>query len=182
MLPGVDGVTITRAIRRQGPNRNAPILMLTARREEADKVMGLDSGADDYLTKPFGVRELTARVRALLRRGAPRPGDDAPEETSRPIAYKHIQLDPARRKAVIHARDVELTTQEFQLLYLLLSRPGIVFSREALLRRVWKGDTFVTERTVDTLVKRLRKKVEAGPGDPEVILTVWGAGYKAADV
>jgi two-component system OmpR family response regulator/two-component system alkaline phosphatase synthesis response regulator PhoP len=155
--------------------------MLTARREEADKVLGLDSGADDYLTKPFGVRELTARVRAPLRRAGPRDGDAA-DDASKPLTYKHIHMDPARRKVVVSGTDVDLTTQEFQLLYLLLSRPGIVFSRDALLRRVWKGETYVTERTVDTLVKRLRKKIETETGAPEVILTVWGAGYKAADV
>jgi two-component system OmpR family response regulator/two-component system alkaline phosphatase synthesis response regulator PhoP len=181
MLPGLDGVTVCRAIRRDSPNADTPILMLTARREESDKVVGLDSGADDYLTKPFGVRELLARVRALLRRGA----TDAPAaeaDARRPVTYKHIQIDPARRRVRIGSRDVELTTNEFQLLNVLLSSPGIVFSREALLRKVWKDDTYVTVRSVDTLVKRLRKKVEEGPGGPSVILTVWGAGYKAADV
>ncbi len=154
--------------------------MLTARREENDKVLGLDSGADDYLTKPFGVRELMARVRALLRRTTAREGGDVP--ATGPITYRHIEIDPARRRVRVGARDAELTSNEFQLLSVLLSNPGIVFSREALLSRVWNDDTFVTVRSVDTLVKRLRKKVEADPADPEVILTVWGTGYKAADV
>jgi DNA-binding response OmpR family regulator len=161
-------------------NRDVPILMLTARREEADTVLGLESGADDYLTKPFGVRELVARTRALLRRG-PRPLAAA-AVGSKPIAYRHIEMDPARRRVRVGPRDVDLTSQEFQLLYLLLSNPGIVFSRDALLKRVWKDDTFVTVRSVDTLVKRLRRKVEEDPASPSVILTVWGAGYKAADV
>jgi DNA-binding response OmpR family regulator len=181
MLPGLDGLTLCRAIRRESENTATPVLMLTARHEESDKVLGLDSGADDYLTKPFGVRELMARVRALLRRGpirAAERGDDG----SRPVAYKHIRIDPARRRVTVADRDVDLTTQEFQLLHVLLSNPGIVFSREALLRRVWKDDTFVTVRSVDTLVKRVRKKIEEDAADPEVILTVWGAGYKAADV
>jgi DNA-binding response OmpR family regulator len=180
MLPGLDGMTVCRAIRRESANTATPILMLTARREESDKVLGLDSGADDYLTKPFGVRELMARVRALLRRGA-RP---AAEEAGppKPIVYKHIAVDPARRSVRVGARDVELTTNEFQLLTVLLSSPGIVFSREALLNRVWKDQTFVTVRSVDTLVKRLRKKIEEDPASPSVVLTVWGAGYKAADV
>jgi DNA-binding response OmpR family regulator len=182
MLPGLDGVTVCRAIRRESVNVGTPILMLTARREENDTVLGLDSGADDYLTKPFGVRELMARVRALLRRGPageiPRPSPQADE----PITYKHIVVDPSRRRVRVRARDVELTTNEFQLLTVLLSSPGIVFSREALLNRVWKDQTYVTVRSVDTLVKRLRKKIEADPGEPEVILTVWGAGYRAADV
>jgi DNA-binding response OmpR family regulator len=154
--------------------------MLTARREESDKVLGLDSGADDYLTKPFGVRELMARVRALLRRG-PRMAVSA-DTAERPVTYKHIALDPARRRVTVAGRDVELTSQEFQLLALLLANPGIVYSREALLRKIWKDDTFVTVRSVDTLVKRLRKKIESDPANPNVILTVWGSGYKAADV
>lgn len=124
MLPGIDGVTLCRAIRRDSANKHTPILMLTARREESDKVLGLDSGADDYLTKPFGVRELMARVRALLRRGAAR--DDEPVgDGAKPISYKDIHIDPARRKVTVGSREVELTAQEFQLLYLLLSRPGI---------------------------------------------------------
>jgi len=181
MLPGLDGVTVCRAIRRDSENPDVPVLMLTARREESDKVVGLESGADDYLTKPFGVRELVARVRALLRRG-PRPLVTSTKETARPITYRHIEMDPARRRVRVGNTDVELTSNEFQLLYVLLSSPGIVFSREALLSRVWKDQTFVTVRSVDTLIKRLRKKIERNPADPEVILTVWGAGYKAADV
>jgi DNA-binding response OmpR family regulator len=179
MLPGLDGVTVCRAIRRESQNVNTPVLMLTARREEADKVLGLDSGADDYLTKPFGVRELMARVRALLRRGVPRVGAAAGEMA--PVTYRHVQIDPARRRVRVGSRDVELTGHEFQLLYVLLSSPGIVFSREALLSKVWKDQAYVTVRSVDTLVKRLRKKIEENPAEPLVIQTVWGAGYKAAD-
>jgi len=181
MLPGLDGVTVCRAIRRESLNADTPILMLTARREESDKVLGLDSGADDYLTKPFGIRELMARVRALLRRGHVRQERAASSSAFAPIAYKHIQLDPARRRVVVGSNEVDLTFNEFELLYVLISNPGIVFSREGLLSRVWKDQTFVTVRSVDTLVKRLRKKIESSPGDPVLILTVWGAGYKAAD-
>jgi DNA-binding response OmpR family regulator len=179
MLPGLDGLSVCRAVRRETLNRDVPILMLTARREEADTVLGLESGADDYLTKPFGVRELVARSRALLRRG-PRPAA-ATADSSKPITYRDIEVDPARRRVRVAARDVDLTAQEFQLLYVLLANPGIVFSREALLQRVWKDDTFVTVRSVDTLVKRLRRKIEADTANPSVILTVWGTGYKAAD-
>jgi DNA-binding response OmpR family regulator len=181
MLPGVDGLSICRAVRRDTVNRDAPILMLTARRDEADKVLGLDSGADDYLTKPFGIRELLARVRAVMRR---RAAPVAPEidRSQKPLVFRHIEMDPARRRVRIHGRDVELTNQEFNLLYVLLSQPGIVMSREALLRRAWPDETFVTVRSVDTLVKRLRRKVEDEPARPSIILTVWGAGYKAADV
>ena len=179
MLPGLDGVTVCRAIRRESANTATPILMLTARREESDKVLGLDSGADDYLTKPFGVRELMARVRALLRRGPIRAADAGNPTT--PIVYKHVTIDPARRTVRLGTRDVDLTANEFQLLTVLLVSPGIVFSREALLSRVWKDQTYVTVRSVDTLVKRLRKKIEDNPAEPQIVLTVWGAGYKAAE-
>jgi len=182
MLPGLDGVTVCRAIRRDSPNADTPILMLTARREESDKVLGLDSGADDYLTKPFGIRELLARVRALLRRGEVSQARTASGSNGGPVVYKHIEADPARRRVRVAATDVSLTFNEFELLYVLISNPGIVFSRESLLSKVWKDQTFVTVRSVDTLVKRLRKKIERDPANPEVILTVWGAGYKAADV
>ena len=181
MLPGLDGLTVCRAIRKDSAHQATPILMLTARREETDKVLGLDSGADDYLTKPFGVRELMARVRALLRRTSARDTPESPQPTGR-IVYRHIEIDPARRRVRVAGRDVDLTANEFQLLSVLLASPGIVFSREALLSRVWNDDTFVTVRSVDTLVKRLRKKIESDPAEPDVILTVWGTGYKAADV
>ena len=179
MLPGLDGVSVCRAIRKDSRNTGVPILMLTARREESDKVSGLDSGADDYLTKPFGIHELMARVRALLRRGRSTAGT---QDGGRPIVYKHIEVDPSRRRVLVEGKDVELTTNEFQLLQVLLSNAGIVFSRDALLQRVWRDEAFVTVRSVDTLVKRLRKKIERDPSEPSVILTVWGAGYKAADV
>jgi DNA-binding response OmpR family regulator len=183
MLPGVDGVSVCRAVRRGSTNRDVPILMLTARREEVDKVIGLDSGADDYLTKPFGIRELVARVRALMRRHAAAASSTGMgDEGDKPIVYKDIEMDPARRRVMVRGQAVELTGHEFSLLYVLLSRPGIVFTREALLTRVWKEQTFVTVRSVDTLIKRLRRKIEDDPADPHVILTVWGAGYKVADV
>jgi len=183
MLPGLDGMTVCRAIRRESPNVDTPILMLTARREESDKVLGLDSGADDYLTKPFGIRELLARVRALLRRRDGSAGRTAGGTAAgSPITYRHIEIDPSRRRVRAGNTDISLTFNEFELLYVLAANPGIVFSREALLSKVWKDETFVTVRSVDTLVKRLRKKIEKSPAEPEVILTVWGAGYKAADV
>jgi DNA-binding response OmpR family regulator len=176
MLPGLDGVTVCRAIRRDSRNTDVPILMLTARRDEADKVLGLDSGADDYLTKPFGVRELVARVRALLRRRRPAAGEHAPA-----VHAGELIVEPARRMARLEDRDIELTAHEFELLYVLASNRGIVFSREALVQRVWGEDTHITVRSVDTLVKRLRRKLEADPAEPKFILTVWGSGYKFAD-
>jgi two-component system OmpR family response regulator len=178
MLPGLDGVTITRAIRRETHLKDVPILMLTARREESDKVNGLESGADDYLTKPFGVREFVARVRALLRRRRAAANASAHQA---PVTIGGLHVDPARRLARVDDREVELTAHEFDLLYVLASNRGIVFSRDALVQRVWGGDTHITERSVDTLVKRLRKKIETDPAEPRYIATVWGTGYKFSD-
>jgi two-component system OmpR family response regulator/two-component system alkaline phosphatase synthesis response regulator PhoP len=188
MIPGLDGLSLCRAVRNGRMNHDVPILMLTARREEADKVVGLESGADDYLTKPFGVRELVARARALLRRPrVPVAAGTAPETSSAgaaaPTVHVHgFEIDPARRRVRIDGRDVELTDQEFRLLHLLAAHAGIVFSREALLSKIWRGDTFVTVRSVDTLVKRLRRRIEPDPSNPRFLLTVWGVGYKLADI
>lgn len=178
MLPGLDGVTVCRAVRRESLNGDVPILMLTARREEADKVLGLESGADDYLTKPFGIREFVARVRALLRR---RPSRAAAGHAA-VISAGDLTVDPARRHARMGDREIELTAHEFDLLYLLASNRGIVFSREALMQKVWGDDTHITERSVDTLVKRVRRKIEDDAAEPRFVLTVWGTGYKFADV
>ncbi|MFA5908600.1 MAG: response regulator transcription factor [Vicinamibacterales bacterium] len=183
MLPGMDGVSICRAIRREGPNQDVPIMMLTARREESDKVLGLESGADDYLAKPFGIRELVARARALLRR--PRRSQlqaEAASPSERPVEIHGLHIDPARRSVRVRGAEMDLTAQEFRLLFVLATHPGIVFSREALLTRVWPDRTYVTERSVDSLVKRLRRRVELDPANPAIILTVWGSGYKCADV
>ena len=182
MIPGLDGLALCRAVRKGKTNHDVPILMLTARRDESDKVIGLESGADDYLTKPFGVRELVARVRALLRRPRQAPAEATPSGDLGPAVSIHgLAIDPARRRVDIDGRDVELTDQEFRLLYLLATHPGIVFSREALLAKIWRGDTFVTVRSVDTLVKRLRRRIESDPATPQHLLTVWGVGYKFAD-
>ena len=176
MLPGLDGVTLCRAVRRDSRNADVPILMLTARRDEPDKVLGLDSGADDYLTKPFGIRELVARVRALLRRRRSAAGPHAPA-----VTVGALTIEPARRQARLDGRDIELTAHEFDLLYLLASNRGIVFTRESLVQRVWGDDLHVTERSVDSLVKRVRRKIENDQANPRFVLTVWGAGYKFAD-
>ena len=188
MLPGLDGVSLCRAVRRGRMNRDVPILMLTARSQESDKVIGLESGADDYLTKPFGVRELVARARALLRRprkpasAAAASAEDDEDMAGPPVHIHGIDIDLARRRVRIDSRDVELTDQEFRLLHLLATHAGIVFSREALLTQIWRGDTYVTVRSVDTLVKRLRRRIEHDPAHPRFLLTVWGVGYKFADV
>jgi len=180
MLPKVDGVAVCRAIRRQRANADVPILMLTARREESDKVLGLESGADDYLTKPFGVRELVARVRALLRR--PRASQVTRAVLGSDVVQAGpLRLDRARRQAVLDGQVIELTPHEFDVLHLLAANSGIVFTREMLLEQIWTNDTHVTERSVDTLIKRLRQKIEPDTRNPQLILTVWGTGYKFAD-
>lgn len=177
MLPELDGLTVCRSLRHSS---DLSILILTARTGEMDKIIGLESGADDYLTKPFGVRELVARVRALLRRPrAHRAGIGAALEV---IAAGPLRVDPSRRQVQRDGLAIDLTPHEFEVLYLLAANPGIVFSREMLLERVWTSDIHVTERSVDTLVKRLRQKIEEDSADPKLILTVWGSGYKFRDV
>ena len=181
MLPGLDGVALCRALRQQPSTRRVPVLLLTARRDETDKVLGLDSGADDYLTKPFGVRELMARVRALLRRASP-PATTAGESSGDVLRRDGLEIDASRHQVTVDGRIVDTTAHEFAVLKVLATNPGIVFSREALIRRAWGPDTHVTERSVDTIVKRLRQKIEANPAEPERLLTVWGVGYKFRDV
>jgi two-component system OmpR family response regulator/two-component system alkaline phosphatase synthesis response regulator PhoP len=177
-LPSLDGMTLCRAIRREGVNREVPIMLLTARREEADKVLGLESGADDYLTKPFSIREFLARINALMRRPRSTWRASTPPGQRPTLTAHGITIDPMRRRVVCDGRSVSLTPQEFSLLYVLASNPGIVFTREEILRRVWDSNVFVTDRGVDALVKRLRRKVEADPSQPTRILTARGAGYK----
>jgi DNA-binding response OmpR family regulator len=179
MLPGLDGVSICREVRLGGPNASSPILMVTARDGESDKVLGLESGADDYLAKPFGIRELLARVIAITRRHE-RAAPPADVDTSMPVSGA-VQVDPEKRIVTVRGRSVELTRQEFDLLYRLITRRGIVFRRSSLIQTVWQDDGYVTERTVDTVISRLRKKIETDPRDPELILTAWGVGYKFAD-
>jgi DNA-binding response OmpR family regulator len=184
MLPGLDGVSICQRVRAGGPNAAAAILMVTARTSEADKVRGLDSGADDYIAKPFGVRELLARVTAVTRRHgraeAPPPDDDAV------LVRGPLCIDSGKRivtmaRGSARAETIELTRQEFDVLHQLAVRPGRVFSRTALLEAVWPDDVYVTDRTVDTVMSRLRRKIEEDPRDPALILTAWGVGYKFAD-
>ena len=183
MLPGIDGVALCRALRQQPETRRVPVLLLTARREETDKVLGLDSGADDYLTKPFGVRELMARVRALLRRAATTTASQQATGAAGDVIRRDgLEVDPSRHQVSVDGRVVETTAHEFAVLKVLAANPGIVFSREALIRRAWGPDTHVTERSVDTIVKRLRQKIETNPAEPERLLTVWGVGYKFRDV
>ena len=165
MLPQLDGVTVCRAIRRDSPNADTPILMLTARREESDKVRRARQRRgrlpDQAVRHP---RADGARAGAAAPRTHTKQARAADAASLGPISYKHIELDPARRRVRVGETDVDLTFNEFELLFVLISNPGIVFSREALLSRVWKDQTYVTVRSVDTLVKRLRKKIEHEPG------------------
>jgi DNA-binding response OmpR family regulator len=178
-LPEVDGLTVCSALRAHGPNIDTPILMLSARNAEADRVVGLESGADDYMAKPFGSRELIARVNALVRRQE-RAGNAAAPPAA--CERQGVRMDVHKRIAITRGRVIELTRQEFDLLHVLLSRPGVVFSRDALVARMHGGgDTYVSRRTVDTVVSRLRQKLEADPENPALILTAWGVGYKCAD-
>jgi DNA-binding response OmpR family regulator len=177
-LSGLDGLSLCRTVRAEGLNKNTPILMLSARDTESDRVLALESGADDCLTKPFGVRELLARIGAILRRNT-RSRERA--EPSRRVVASDVALDGDRREALVRGQPVRLTKQEFDLVYLLAARRGIVFSRAALLANIWRGDPSVTERTIDTVVSRVRRKIERAPHEPQLILTAWGVGYKFID-
>ena len=171
MLPGLDGLEITRRVRARS---DVPILLLTARSGESDKILGFELGADDYLTKPFGPRELVARVRALLRRSSGTSGAEVVERGE-------LRIDGGRRRVERGGATVELTSLEFDLLFFLATRPGRVFSREALMREVWGEDRVVDARSIDSLVSRLRRKLEPDPAHPLYVQTVWGAGYRFAE-
>jgi two-component system response regulator ResD len=174
MLPVVDGWEVCRRIRQA---MSTPILMLTARRTEDDRVQGLDLGADDYLTKPFSPRELVSRLRAILRRTAPSAVGSAPAEVER-ITLPGLAIIPTARRVEVDGRTVELTAKEFDLLLTFARSPDYVFTREALLSRVWGFDYLGDSRTVDVHVGTLRKKVERDPAHPRFIKTVWRVGYK----
>ena len=170
MLPKLDGFEVCRRVRAE--NNSMAILMLTARDEDIDKILGLELGADDYLTKPFNPRELVARVKAILRRGKAKPATD-----EKPIQLGELVIDPERREARIASRLIDLRTQEFDLLLTLANQPGRVFTREQLLQLAWGFDFYGQTRTVDVHVAHLRKKLE---GSTIKIETVTGVGYKLA--
>jgi two-component system OmpR family response regulator len=176
MLPGLDGLSVCREIR--SGSGYVPVLMLTAKTTELDRVLGLEMGADDYLTKPFSVAELSARVKALFRRvdamaAAP---EKSPNEAE--LQAHSLRMDPARRRAFIREQEVELTAREFDLLWHFASQPGHVFSRAQLLDKVWGYNHEGYEHTVNTHINRLRGKIETDPSQPEFIETVWGVGYR----
>ena len=179
MLPSMSGIDVLREIR-QGDART-PVVMLTARGQEADKVLGLELGCDDYLTKPFSIRELTARIKVLHRR------IERAEELARISSGDRIldlgplKIDHGKRKVQVSGEPVQLTVKEYDLLFTLASRPGRTFSRRQLLDLVWDEDSDVYEHTVNSHVNRLRSKVEDNPNRPRLILTVWGIGYRFTD-
>jgi two-component system alkaline phosphatase synthesis response regulator PhoP len=178
MLPGIDGLSICRRLREQ--ENYTPILMVTARSEEMDKVLGLELGADDYLTKPFSPRELVARVKALLRRAREMDGRGA-GETKR-IEVGDLVMDTTRRRVFLRDQEVELTAKEYELLTFLAASPGQAFNRDQLLDRVWHYQHGGYSHTVNSHINRLRAKIEVDPSDPKYILTVWGYGYRFVEL
>ena len=172
MLPKLDGLEVCKRLRGESA---VPIIMLTARGDELDKVLGLELGADDYITKPFSIREFRSRVRALLRRAATAPAQGYPEEL---IESDGLRIDLGTREVEARGRPVQLTFIEFELLSLLASSPGVVFSRRELLERLRGSADYREPRTIDVHVRHLREKIERDPGEPELILTIRGAGYR----
>ena len=173
MLPKLDGLEVCKRIRSES---SVPIIMLTARDDELDKVLGLELGADDYITKPFSIREFRSRVKALLRRAAaPRPGERRDDEV---IEQGELLIDVPRRTVEVRGQEVQLTFVEFELLRVLASAPGRVFSRRQLLEKLRGGADYREPRTIDVHVRHLREKIEADPHEPQLILTVRGVGYR----
>jgi DNA-binding response OmpR family regulator len=172
MLPEVDGLSITRWLR---DHSDVPIIMVTARREEVDRIAGLEMGADDYVVKPFSPQELVSRVRAVLRRVG---RDQVGVESEKALMFDSIQIDPRTRVVMVKASQVELTAKEFDMLHLLARHPKQVFTRDQLLERVWGGAEYIDPGTVTVHVRRLREKMENDPSKPRHLITVWGVGYK----
>lgn len=176
MLPKVSGIDVCRELRSRS---KVPIIMVTAKGAEIDTVVGLEVGADDYVTKPYRLRELVARMRAVLRR-VPGPGDGLPEPSAEALVVGDVQLDPARHEVVIRGEAVNLPLKEFELLALLLEHAGRVLTRDTLIDRIWGHDYVGDTKTLDVHIKRLRAKVEPDPANPTHITTIRGLGYKYA--
>ncbi|RKZ11886.1 DNA-binding response regulator [bacterium] len=175
MLPGIDGLEICRRLKYEAATREIPVIMVTARSEESDIVLGLEVGADDYLTKPFGPRELVARVRAVLRRGKVQIDGEDQER----VVFDRISIDPARHEVVCDGELLEMTATEFRLLYFLASNPGRVFSRQRLVKEAIGEDVYILDRNIDVHVRSIRKKLGEGK---DYVLTVRGVGYRFADL
>ncbi len=178
MLPKMDGLAVCREVREKAPY--IPILMLTAKDDVVDKVLGLELGADDYITKPFSLRELEARIKSVLRRVRNSARTEGTEDEA-PIVRGKLRIDPAKREVTVGDRHVELTPKEFELLRLFATNPGRVFPRKYLLEKIWDYSYEGYDRTIDSHINRLRAKIEDNPEDPSMVLTVWGIGYKFSD-
>ena len=174
MLPKIDGITVCQRIREVS---NVPIIMLTAKGEDMDKILGLEYGADDYMTKPFNILEVKARIKTILRRAA----QNTVPEDGKVIKVRDLVVNTVNRSVQLNGKDVRLTAKEFDLLNLFITNRGRVFSREEMLDAVWKSDYAGDERTVDVHIRRLREKVERNPTQPEFIFTKWGVGYYFTD-
>ncbi len=177
MLPGIQGLEVCRRLRRDPATSAVPVIMLTAKGGEVDKVLGLEVGADDYVTKPFSVKELVARVKAVLRRTDAR----LPHEKTAVFEFKGLRVDPGAHEVTVDGRRIELSATEFKLLSFLIRNRGRVFSRDQILDRVWGDEAFVEPRTVDVHIRRLRARIEPDENIPAYIITVRGVGYKFAD-
>jgi DNA-binding response OmpR family regulator len=173
MLPKIDGLTLLKKIRERS---SIPVIMLTAKGEDEDKVLGFELGADDYITKPFNILELRARIKALLRRTY-----DITANKGDIVNIGDIMIDVPSRKVSISSKPVDLTSKEFDILFLLLTNPGKIYNRETLLEIIWGYDYYGDSRTVDVHVRRLREKIEKDPGNPQYVLTKWGVGYYYKD-
>lgn len=178
MLPKMDGLAVCKELREKVSY--LPILMLTAKDDVVDKVLGLEMGADDYITKPFSLRELEARIKAVLRRARNVKEQDGLGSEA-PIAHGKLRIDASKREVTIGERQVELTPKEFDLLKLFASNPGRVFPRKYLLEKIWDYSYEGYDRTIDSHINRLRAKIEDNPENPQMVLTVWGIGYKFSD-
>ena len=174
MLPDLDGLEVCKRLRADDNLRSLPVIFLTAKGEEFDRILGLEIGADDYVVKPFSPRELVARIKAVLRR------QDRAEDEPHVVETPDIRLDARTQEVTVRGHSVELSTLEFRLLHFLASHPRRIFGRESLLNEVWGRDRFVTPRTVDVHIRRLREKIEAQPDRPQFLQTVRGSGYRFA--
>ncbi|GAB4415795.1 MAG: response regulator transcription factor [Anaerolineales bacterium] len=178
MLPEVDGLSLTRWLRERS---DVPIIMLTARREEIDRITGLEMGADDYVVKPFSPQELVSRVRAVMRRvgrESASKGEQDAAGSERPLQFGDLAISASSRTVLVGGQEVQLTAKEFDLLYLLAQHPKQVYTREQLLERVWGGAEYIDPGTVTVHIRRVREKIEADPSNPKRLITVWGVGYK----
>ncbi len=174
MLPNIDGLTLIRRMR-ENPALDVPVIMLTARSQETDRIYGLELGADDYVTKPFSPAELVSRVKAVLRRTQ---GKNRDGELEQPIQYEGLRIDPVTREVTVRGSVIELTATEFNLLWFMASHPRQVFNRAQLLESVWGFSDYVDPSTVTVHIRRLREKIEADPSRPACLQTMWGVGYK----